>query len=368
MRSTVRCAIPLLVVCVIALACDAGGPVVGAPRGEPPPVPVHVAELAARSLPRTVSSVGGLESPEMTTVASEIAGTVVALDVPEGEAVDAGHIVLRLDDAEARAAVSVTRARLTNARDRLGRVEQLFGQGVASQQQLDDARSAFDAASGAHREASTRLVKHVIRAPYAGQLGMRQIDLGDYVRPGDPIVEISETTALELRFSVPQRHVGEVAAGQTVLGVVGRCGPRFEGTVVAVDPRVDPRTRMVGIRAAVPNNEGDLHPGMAVRVRLLVAERPDAIVIPQEAIVRQGTKHLVFVVDEESRAQPREVSLGEYFVDGVHVKAGLAAGETVILAGQQKLRPGAAVAPVPHETTQNPNVSVGDYGPLGCES
>ena len=331
-------------------------------------MPVHVAKTAPRALPRTVSSVGGLESPEMTTVASEIAGTVVALDVPEGRRVDAGHVVLRLDDAEARAAVSVTRARLTNARERLARVQQLFGQGVASQQQLDDARSEFDAASGAHREASTRLVKHVIRAPYPGQLGMRQIDLGDYVRPGDPIVEISDTTALELRFSVPQHHVGEVAAGQTVLGIVGRCGPRFEGTVIAVDPRVDPNTRMVGIRAAVPNTAGDLHPGMAVRIRLLVAERPDAIVVPQEAIVRRGTKHLVFVVDEGGRAHPREVSIGEYFVDGVHVTSGLGAGETVVLAGQQKLRPGVAVQPVPHEPLQNPNVSVGDFGPLGCES
>jgi membrane fusion protein (multidrug efflux system) len=330
-------------------------------------MPVHVAELVARSLPRTVSSVGGLESPEMTTVASEIAGTVVHLDIREGERVDAGHVVLRLDDAEARAGVSVTRARLTNARDRLARVERLFGQGVASQQQLDDARSGFDAASGAHREASTRLVKHTLRAPYAGELGLRQVDLGDYVRPGDPIVEISETTALELRFSVPQRHVGEVATGQMVHGIVGRCGSRFEGTVVAVDPRVDPRTRMVGIRAAVPNDARELHPGMAVRIRLLVAERPDAIVIPQEAVVRQGTKHLVYVIDEEGRAQPREVSLGEYFVDGVHVKAGLGAGQTVILAGQQKLRPGAAVKPVPHEAMQNPNVNVGNYGPLGCE-
>ena len=196
---------------------------------------------------------------------------------------------------------------------------------------------------------------------------MRQVDLGDYVRPGDAIVQISETTALELRFAVPQRHVGEVAAGQTVLGVVGRCGLRFEGTVIAVDPRVDPRTRMVGIRAAVPNDAGDLHPGMAVRVRLLVAERANAVVVPQEAIVRQGTKHLVFVVDDDGRAAQREVSLGEYFVDGVHVTAGLQAGQTVVLAGQQKLRPGAAVQPAPYETTDNPNVSVGDYGPLGCD-
>lgn len=330
-------------------------------------MPVHTQQVVPEELPQTISSVGGLESPEMTTVASEIAGTVVALDLPEGERVEAGHLLLRLDDTETRATVRVTRARLKNARDRLERVKQLFGKGVASQQQLDDAKSSFDAADGAHREATTRLSKHVLRAPYPGTLGLRQVDLGDYLEPGDPIVEISDTTALELRFSLPQRHVGKVENGQVVLGIVGRCGPRFEGTVIAVDPRVDPRTRMVGIRAAVANDAGVLHPGMSVRLRLVVGTLPDAIVIPQEAIVRQGTRHLVFVVDDEGKAQSLDVSIGEYFVDGVHVEAGLEPGSEVVLAGQQKLRPGSRVEPIPHEEFRNPNVDVGRYGPLGCD-
>lgn len=355
----------LAIAAALLLSCDDGG---GASpkRSGPPAVPVHTLVIEAQALPRTISSVGGLESPEMTTVSSEIAGTVMKLDIREGERVAAGHVVLRLDDAEAHAAFTVTRARLKNAADRLARVRKLSGQGVASQQQLDDAASTFDAAEGAHEEASTRLAKHVLRAPYAGQLGLRQVDLGDYVKPGDPIVEISETMALELRFSLPQRHVGDVRTGQKVLGIAGRCGPRFEGIVVAIDPRVDPRTRMVGLRAAVPNDAAALHPGMAVRVRLVVDTLEDALMIPQEAVVRQGTKHLVFLV-EDDKAQPREVTLGEYFVDGVHVISGIEAGSTVVLAGQQKLRPGSAVKPVPHEPVTNPNVDVGNFGPLGCD-
>jgi len=335
-----------------------------------PPLPVHTIDVAVIDLPRTISSVGSLESPEMTTVASEIAGTVVALSATDGEQVESGHIILKLDDTEARATLKVAQARLENARDRLARARRLFKNGVASQQQLDDATSNHDAAEGAHRAADTRLSKHVLRAPYDGMLGLGQVDLGGYVGRGDPIVEISDTTALELRFALPQRFIGDLTREQSVLGVVGRCGPRFEGRVVAIDPRVDPRTRMVGVRAAIPNEAGDLHPGMAVRLRVIVGSHEGALFVPQETIVRQGTKHVVYVVDEESRAHPRNVSVGEYFLDGVHVTTGLDAGDQVVVAGHQKLRPGSVVVPSPDakEEFHNPVVDVGRYGPVGCEA
>lgn len=336
-----------------------------------PPLPVHTTVLEPIDLPRTVSSVGSLESPEMTTVASEIAGTVVEISAPEGARVEAGHIVLRLDDTEARADLTVRRAQLTNARDRLERIERLQSDGVVSRQQLDDARAVYDAAEGAHRAASTRLSKHVLRAPYAGTLGLSNVDRGDYIDRGDPIVEISDTSALELRFALPQQFIREIALDQKLLGVVGRCGPRFEGRVIAIDPRVDPETRMVGVRAAVANDDGVLHPGMAVRLRVVTGVFEDAIFVPQEAIIRQGTKHLVQVVDEENRAQPREIRVGEYHLDGAHVLSGLEAGEQVVVAGHQKLRqPGTPVEPSPDARAdeRNPVAEVGRYGPIGCES
>jgi membrane fusion protein (multidrug efflux system) len=213
--------------------------------------------------------------------------------------------------------------------------------------------------------------RHVLRAPYAGTLGLSQVDLGDYIDRGDPIVEISNTGDLELRFALPQRYVADLAREQPVLGVVGRCGPRFEGRVIAIDPRVDPRTRMVGVRAAVPNEAGELHPGMAVRIRVVVGQYEDAIMIPQEAIVRQGTKHIVYIVDSEDRAHPREITVGDYYLDGAHVLDGLEAGEEVVVAGHQKLlQPGLLVVPSPDENAaaRNPVTDVGRYGPTDCES
>jgi membrane fusion protein (multidrug efflux system) len=348
---------------VFASACSDG------PSGPPqfPPAPVQVIKAEAKPLPRTVAAVGSLESPQMTTVASEVAGTVASLAVPEGRRVEAGSVLARLDTKTAAAALAVAQARLQNARDRLARLERLRAQGVASQQTYDDAKAEFDAATGAHDEAATRLAKHTIRAPFAGTVGLRQANVGQYVDAGDPIVEITPAHALELRFAVPQKHVAELAVGQRVEGVVGRCELRFEAAVTAVDPRVDPSTRMVGMRAGVTKSSGPLVPGMAVRMRLIVAETPNAILLPQEAIVRQGTKHVVYTLNAKNEAEAHEVALGEFFVDGVEVTRGVAAGGTVVVAGQQKLRPGAPTAPSPWQPVENPNVEIGRYGPADCD-
>ncbi len=355
-----------IVAVACALALFACGPGAGGPP-QFPPAPVQVVKAEARALPRTVTAVGSLESPQMTTVASEIAGTVDSLALPEGKRVEAGAVLARLDAKTGAATLAVAEARLHNAQERLARIEPLRAQGIASQQAYDDARTEFDAATGARTEAASRLAKHTLRAPFAGTIGLRQVNVGQFVEAGAPIVEITPDVALELRFAVPQQHVASLAVGQRVEGVVGRCELRFEGAITAVDPRVDPRTRMVGLRAGVTKTSGELVPGMAVRVRLVVAELPNAIVLPQEAIVRQGSKHVVFTLNAKNEAEQREVALGEFFVDGVHVASGVAAGETVVVAGQQKLRPGAPAAPSPWTPVVNPNVDVGRYGPADCE-
>ena len=359
----------LVLIASLAVAC---GDDEAAKNGPPqiPALPVYTVIVESKSLPRTVTSVGSLESAEMTTVAGEIAGTVVEISTQEGERVEVGHVVLRIDDTEARANLSVRRAQLQNARDLLDRMEKLHRDGVASVRQLNNASSQFDVAAGAHRAAKTRLSKHILRAPYSGTLGLSRVDLGDYIDRGDPIVEISDTSALELRFALPQRFIADLEVGQSVLGLVGRCGPRFKGQVIAIDPRVDPRTRMVGVRAAVPNDLAMLHPGMAVRLRVVIGEHADAIVLPQEAVIRRGTKHLVQIVDAENRAHPREIRIGDYYLDGAHVLEGLVPGDQIVVAGHQKLRqPGMGVIPSPDIRVgeSNPVTEVGRYGPLGCD-
>jgi membrane fusion protein (multidrug efflux system) len=354
----------------VALACvfsTAGcGEPEDATQGERPPVRVQVITATPRTLPHAITSVGSLESPDMATVSAEIAGRILSLDIPEGRRVDTGHVLAHLDDAQHRAAVSVARARRKNARDRLSRLESLRKKSVSSEQAYDDAKSEFDAASGAFNEANTRLAKSTISAPFAGVLGLREVNVGQYVESGDAIVEITRVDPLELSFAVPQRHAGEVAAGQKVLGRVGTCGASFEGEVAAVDPRVDVATRSIHLQATVPNPDGTLFPGMAVSLRLVVGEIAGALVVPQEAIVRQGTKHMVYTLDAENKAKQHVVVLGQFFVDGVHLQAGIAPGARVVAAGQQKLRPGTPTAPEPFEPIENPNLALGSFGPDGA--
>ena len=336
--------------------------------GGPPPTQVQVVTAAARTIPSTIDTVGTLKSPEPTVVAAEVPGVVVYVDIAEGRRVESGHVLARIDDAELRARVAENRARFRQAKDRLRRARSLREQGVASEEALADALAENDAVQAALEEAETRLHKSQIRAPFDGVLGLRQVSLGQYLEAGDPLVRLTQVDPLELVFSVPQRHASRVAEGQRVYGVIGRCEGRFETAVSAIDPRVDVVTRMLRLKARLPNPDGVFAPGMAVRVRLVVDEIPGAIVVPQEAIVLQGTKHLLYVVDGDNTAHQREVALGEYFTDGVHVTRGVADGDVVVVAGHQKLQPGAMTQREPWQDTHNPVLDLGWLGPTtDCE-
>ena len=340
----------------------------GAQPNGPPPVAVQIATVEAAPLPRTLDSVGTLESPEQTVVAAEQAALVLEIDIPEGRLVQKGHVLVQLDAGQAAAALKVARARLENARTRRARLEALRASNVSSEQALEDADAVFREAEGELEQARIRVSKLTIRAPFAGIVGLRQIQPGQYVKVGDPVVELTRVDPLQLVFSVPQRHATELAVRQDVFATAGRCGERFEGKVTAIEPMVDAATRTVKLKAEVPNPDGQLRPGMAASVRLVLEQIPDAIRIPHEAVIRQGARYFVYVIDAEQHARQRPVELGTFFVDSVQVRSGIAAGDRVVAAGHQKLSPGSAVQSAPYEPVRNPTLELGWFGPdESCE-
>jgi membrane fusion protein (multidrug efflux system) len=350
------------------LAAGCSGDAEGRAAAEAPPVVVQVIRATPAPLPRTITAVGSLRSPQRATLASKVAGRVVEIDIPDGRQVAAGHLLARLEDREYRAALRVSEARLRNADERLTRLRSLHESNISSEQALQDAVAASDAARGALDETRSRLDDAAIRAPFRGVLGLRRINAGDYLAQGAPIVDITQIDPLELIFAVPQRQASLVAHDQPLQGMADVCGARFAGRVSAVDPQIDVATRTLQVLAVVGNEAGKLLPGMAVRLRLQVGETPDALLVPQEAVVRQGTQHLLFVVDESSRALTREVQLGEFFPDGVQIRSGLAPGERVVVGAQQKLRPGSLAEPQPYVAAENPNLELGRVGsPADCE-
>jgi membrane fusion protein (multidrug efflux system) len=364
-RLDLRMAVLLLAVLAVLPACSSAPGDAALP--EPPPVAVQTVTLAAAAMARSIPAVGTLTSPHSTDVAPEVAGTVVELDVPEGREVEAGHVLARLDDARARASLSVTDARSRNASAALQRWRALHQAQIAAPQALDDAVAEKQATAGQVEEARTALDKTAVRAPFRGVTGLRQVSLGAYLQPGTPVVRLTQIDPLELRFAIPQRHLAAVAVGQTVRGVVGSCDTPLRGTVSAIEPDVDPATRMVRLQAIVPNADGRLRPGMAARLRLEIGTVADALLAPLEAVVREGTRTFVWVVAADGTATPSDVHLGDVLVDRVQLRAGVAAGDVVVTAGHQKLRPGARVASTPHTPITNPKLAVGAGDDPACE-
>lgn len=316
---------------------------------------------------RTVRGVGTLESPQSTQISAEVGGKVTFLDVPEGARVEAGRVLARLDEQQARAEVSVARARYQNARKTIERLQKLRSERVISEQELDDATAELDSAEGQLEEALTRLDKMTIRAPFTGVLGLRQVSLGAFLEPGDPIARLTQVSPLHLVFSVPQHALDRIHLGQHIRGVVGSCGERFAGEVSVIEPFLDPQTRMFRIQAIVANEEGRLRPGMAVTLKVEVETVNDALMIPQESVIRRGPSRLVFTVAENRTAAPRKIVLGEYTTDQVEVVSGLRAGDQVVALGHQKLQPGAKVEPHPYSPIENPNLELGATRDGICE-
>ena len=353
----------LLALLVFACGGDAppgeGSPGDPGPR-RPPPLPVQVATVEESELVRSLSAVGSLQSPETTVVAADISGLIEALDTPEGRLVRQGHVLARLDDAVPQAALRVAVAREKNARAELERVAPLFEDGVVPRRSYDAAVHELETSEGLLEEARTRLAKTEVRAPFTGVLSLRTAQLGQYVSSGDSIVQLTKIDPLELVFSVPEEDASKVHIGQIVEARVGRCGAAFEGVVEALDPMVDPDSRTLSIQARVPNREGVLRPGMSAQLRVVLGTGDMAVLMPRGALIRQGTRYLVYALDAENVITPREIVPGEYFLDEVEIRSGLEAGTRVVVAGHQKTRPGATVQPIPWEPVSNPLLTLGD--------
>lgn len=348
----------LTTLCLLALlsACETTS---GAPTPvERPPTPVQTIVLEPAEIPSTLSAVGSLVSPQTTELSTEIGGKIVSLNIPEGKRIKKGHVLARIDYEQAQAAVVIAQARATNAQKTLERLKKLSSR-ARSQQALDDARAELDSAAGQVADATSVLRKTTLAAPFSGVLGLKLVSLGAYLDPGTPIVRLTQINPLHLIFTLPQRYVLQLKTGQTVRSAVGDCAQTFSAVISVIDPYIDPATRSVQIQAVVPNTEGTLLPGMAAAVRVEIENIPNALLVPEEAIIRQGTKRLVYTVGPEQTVTPTEIRLGQFFMNRVQIEHGVSAGDSIVVAGHQKLGPGAKVAPQPYEPIANPNLALG---------
>jgi membrane fusion protein (multidrug efflux system) len=301
-----------------------------------------------------ISAVGTLVAGESVIVRPEIAGRVIDLPFHEGQAVARGAKLVTIDPSEYQANLASSAAQSRTETQKYERAKELREKNFISQEALDIAKGSMDGAVARERRDQVLLDKTVIRAPFSGIVGLRQISPGAYVKAGDDIVRLDSITELKLDFRVPEVYLSKLRLGQEVgTRVDAYAEETFPGKIYALEPAVDEKTRTVVVRARVPNAANKLRPGMFGRVQVLLETRPKALLVPEQAIWPQGRDTYVFrVVD--GKATLTKVELGTRRPGDVEILKGLAENDMVVTDGQIKLKDGAPVTVLPSQPPAEP--------------
>lgn len=330
----------------IAASAPAGeGAVKGAPGagGQAPATPVETAAVEAMRVPQSITAVGSLRSDESVTLRPEIAGRIATIQFQEGQRVVKGATLVRLDAAVNQAELQQARANLWLAKSKFDRAVDLAKSNFISGQARDEAESNYKVAEAALALVEARLAKMEIKAPFSGIIGLRSVSVGDYVKEGADLVNLESIDPLKVDFRVPEVYMRQVQSGQPLeIALDAYPNKTFEGRVLAVNPLLDAAGRAVVIRAQVKNQDSSLRPGMFARVRLITKDVAEALVVPEQALVPQGNEQFVFKV-VDNRAVRSKVDVGQRRDGKAEILAGVAAGDVVVIAGQQRLRDGVTV-------------------------
>lgn len=323
------------------------GPVNGAAAQGGEAVTVEAAKVTLTALPQAIIAVGSLRSDESVTVRPEAAGRISEIGFKEGQRIAKGDMLLRLDPAVNDAEVLQARANLTLAKTKFDRAVDLAKSNFISGQARDEAENNLKVAQAALALSEAKRAKMEIRAPFSGIVGLRSVSVGDYVKEGADIVNLESIDPLKVDFRVPEVFLKQVRTGQPLeITLDALPGRSYAGRILAINPLVDAAGRSIVIRAQVANPDTTLRPGMFARVRLITGERQDAIVVPEQALVPFGSDQFVFrVVD--GKAQRVRVDIGQRGDGRVEIRQGLGPEDTVIVAGQLKVRDGVPVVAAP---------------------
>ena len=314
-----------------------------APSAPPKAPPVEVATARAAEAATEIESVGTLASDEAVSIAAEVAGRIASIGFNEGEPVKAGAVLVKLDDALAKAELSEAEASLKLAQSNYERASSLSKSGAGTQRARDEAEAALDTARATVELARVRLDKTEIRAPFDGVVGLRAVSVGAYAQIGQTLVNLEKIDTLKLDFRLPEINLRDIEVGQSVEIRVDAIPDRvFDGKVYAIDPLLDVNGRALKIRARLPNPDLVLRPGLFARVKVIGRPRGSVVIVPEGAIVPRGTESVVFTV-EDGRAVEARVSLGRRTRGEVEILDGLKADSTVVTAGHQRVRDGQPV-------------------------
>jgi membrane fusion protein, multidrug efflux system len=312
----------------------------------PPPAAVTTAVAKTEQWQPVLGAVGSLKAVNGITVSTDLAGIISQIAFQSGAAVKKGDLLVKLDSSQEEAALHTAEARRDLAKLSLDRQKNLRSSGAVSQSDYDSADSEFRQDSGLVDAANALIARKTIVAPFDGLLGIRQVDLGQYLDVGAPIVPLQSTDPIYVNFALPQENLEQIAVGKKLrVKANGITSNQFEGVITAINSRFDESTRNIMIQGTVGNAENRLRPGMFVNVEVLLPEQ-DVISIPATSISYAPYGDSVFVVRDKPGAdgkpgkevQQQFVKTGPTRGDQVSIISGVKAGEEVVSSGVFKLR------------------------------
>ncbi len=320
-----------------------GGP--GGPGGLSPggrPVGVIVALAGKVPFAQQLEAVGNARANESVDLTAKTSNRITVIRFREGQQVKAGDVLVEFDGEQARANLADAEASLRDSRSQFNRSRELYATKALSEAQLDQLQATLSSNEARVAGARAQLNDTIIRAPFAGRVGLRNVSVGSFVSPGTVITTLDDASVIKLDFSVPEVFLATVKEG---LGIQAHTSAypetEFSGKVSSIDSRLDPISRSVTVRARIDNRDGRLKPGMFMTVKLTRSES-DALMIPEQALIPEGERKFVFAV-RDGKAVRSEVRTGRRRPGEVEITAGLAEGDVVVIEGTQKVRDGTAV-------------------------
>ena len=310
-----------------------------------PPVAVVTITAVERDMVDEVEALGTTRAREAVQITPRISSVITAIRFREGQSVAAGEVLVELDNAEERANLAEAEARVIDSRAQFRRARELLASKTVSESQVQQLEATMNADEARLRAAEARFEQTLVRAPFAGRIGLREISPGSLVSPGTVITTLDDLSSVRLDFTVPESFLGVLQTGLPISArSVAFEGRDFGGEVTTINTRVDPVTRAVTIRADLPNDDGLLKPGMFLTVRLAGQTRA-RVIIPEAALVPEGDRQHVYLVRDE-RAWRTDVVVGRRLRGEIEILEGVQAGDLVVVEGTQKVANGGRVTSV----------------------
>lgn len=326
-------------------AAPGGDPAAGGGGGGPPAMPVEVAAARLETVIDAITATGQIEAVQSIELRPDVEGRLTEILVQEGAQVRRGEGLFKVDDAELHAQVARAEADRDLANQALGRTRELIAKNASSAADLEQAEATSKGKSAELDLLKLRLERTVVRAPFDGVAGRRFVSLGDYVTTSTRLVSLQTVDPERAAFAVPERYARRLRVGQRVaVSVAALPGDNFSGSVDFVDPVVQLPARTIMVKALVSNPRRQLQAGMFIEASLQADVRPNAVVVPEDAIVPLSGSNFVWVA-QDGKAAKRDVTLGVRTSGFVEITSGVKAGDQVVVGGQERLFEGAGLMP-----------------------